>query len=185
MQHIIAQADSEDAARTVTASKEARCNGKRLENGTAILICTHAAPLIAIGRTLTGKMPADICEEDFKTYTCGISKFQRRKAALENDRAFAQGEALQPVAQGSWRDGRGVAGGWGCVTNSDCTHLEGGEERGWLVPRFSYALSMGSDASQEFYGCGNILDGISADTSIRHFNGDEAFESAAGTSSKL
>ncbi len=40
-------------------------------------------------------------------------------------------EAGMDVPKGDWRAGKGVAGGWHCVINSDCEHLEGGEERGW------------------------------------------------------
>ena len=58
LSHIISNADIEDAL-----SSEGR------ENETSILICTHAAAMIAIGRTLTGCMPDDACMEDFKTYT--------------------------------------------------------------------------------------------------------------------
>src|SRR5215469_14927494 len=35
-----------------------------------VLLSTHAAPMIAIGRTLTGIMPEDPSEEDFKCFTC-------------------------------------------------------------------------------------------------------------------
>ena len=34
------------------------------------------------------------------------------------------------VPKTNWK-GNGVAGGWDCVVNSNCDHLEGGEERGW------------------------------------------------------
>ena len=114
-----------------------------VESDTAILICTHAASLIAIGRTLTGHMPADAYDLDFKTFTCGISKFQRRKVTPAGDQKNAHREADVAVAQNEWRDGRGVAGGWNCVMNSDCTHLDGGEERGWLVPTISASLMIG------------------------------------------
>lgn len=39
-------------------------------------------------------------------------------------------EAGMNVPKTNWRAG-GVAGGWDCLLNSDCNHLEGGEERGW------------------------------------------------------
>ncbi|PTU22888.1 hypothetical protein P175DRAFT_0521980, partial [Aspergillus ochraceoroseus IBT 24754] len=39
----------------------------------AILICSHAAPLIAMGRVLTGDMPAESSEEDFRVFTAGLS----------------------------------------------------------------------------------------------------------------
>ena len=85
-------------------------------------------------------MPADAYDLDFKTFTCGISKFQRRKGAPLNDQKNAHSEIDGPVPQNEWRHGRGVAGGWDCVRNSDCTHLDGGEERGWLVFIISASL---------------------------------------------
>lgn len=92
----------------------------------AVLICTHAASLIAIGRVLTGQDPINPATEDFKTYTAGISKFVRRPFLQE-----------QPKGEGDpridWKAGRGVAGGWTCVINSDCSHLSNGPERGWCV----------------------------------------------------
>ena len=33
------------------------------------------------------------------------------------------------VPKTDWREG--VSGGWDCLVNSGCNHLEGGEERGW------------------------------------------------------
>jgi transcription factor C subunit 7 len=103
------------------------CDGEGVK---AIAVCTHAATLLAACRALTGRMPADVGEEDFRAYTCGLSVFRRRK----EDR----GEAVQmweglgsgiPAVQ--WRDGRGVAGGWDCVVDGDCNFLSSGEERGW------------------------------------------------------
>ncbi|KAI9795522.1 MAG: hypothetical protein M1833_006993 [Piccolia ochrophora] len=84
----------------------------------AVLLCTHAATLIAMGRVLTGHMPADLGEPDFKPFTCGLSKFVRRSRG---------NYAEEP---GEWK-GKGVAGGWDCVLNGDCHFLTGGEERGW------------------------------------------------------
>ena len=37
---------------------------------------------------------------------------------------------MNDVPETNWRAG-GVAGGWDCLLNGDCNHLEGGEERGW------------------------------------------------------
>ncbi|KAI1762509.1 phosphoglycerate mutase-like protein [Hypoxylon sp. FL1150] len=42
------------------------------EGHKAILICTHAAVVIALGRVLTGQM-----EYDFGAFTCGLSKYRR------------------------------------------------------------------------------------------------------------
>ncbi|KAF6218081.1 hypothetical protein HO133_006493 [Letharia lupina] len=118
--YIISNADIEDAA-----SSEGH------ENETSILICTHAASMIAIGRTLTGHMPDDVCVEDFKTYTCGISKFVRKNIPLDGGyEKLEKWEAGMEVPKTNWR-AEGVAGGWGCAVNSNCEHLEGGEEKGW------------------------------------------------------
>ena len=98
----------------------------------AVLICTHAASLIAIGRVLTGERPDDVGSEDFKPYTCGLSKFVRRKVPKGDEvqelRVWKQGMAIPKV---DWRGGKGVAGGWDCELNGDCSHLKDGAERGW------------------------------------------------------
>ncbi|KAI1213261.1 phosphoglycerate mutase-like protein [Annulohypoxylon truncatum] len=43
------------------------------EGHKAVILCTHAAVVIALGRVLTGQMG-----EDFGAFTCGLSKFKRR-----------------------------------------------------------------------------------------------------------
>lgn len=118
--------------------------GDSLGDGTAILICTHAASLIAVGRALTGRMPEDICEEDFKTYTCGISKFKRRVIPWSWQR-LKQVKAGEGIPKIDWEHRRGVAGGWDCVSNGDCSHLDGGEERGWWVIPSCLSHVLGSD----------------------------------------
>lgn len=100
---------------------------------TAILLVTHAATLIACGRILTGRMPDDVNEEDFRPFTCGISKFGRRTNPNGNFQA-AQVQPWEPgmaIPNVDWRGGKGVLGGWHCLVNGDCSHLDGGEERGW------------------------------------------------------
>ncbi|CAK7268645.1 C6 zinc cluster transcription factor-like protein [Sporothrix epigloea] len=46
----------------------------------AIVLCTHAASIIAMGRVLTGQLPEDVASKDFDTFTCGLSTFRRRHA---------------------------------------------------------------------------------------------------------
>ncbi len=89
-----------------------------------LLVSGHAAQIICTGRVLTGNMPEDPDEEDFKCYTCGISKFVRR---TQNP----QPKGTTAGEDGDWRTNGGVAGGWDCVVNSNCDHLSQGEERGW------------------------------------------------------
>jgi transcription factor C subunit 7 len=74
-----------------------------------VLICTHAATMIAIGRVLTGKIPDDPDEDDFQCYTASLSKFLRR----------------------SRRSDSSVVGNWDCALNSETGYLSGGAERGW------------------------------------------------------
>lgn len=111
------------------------------EEKKAILLCTHAASMIAVGRALTGIMPEDVCEDDFKTHTCGISKFVRR-SPLSDTTKPQKWEQGMGIPFTDWRNGRGVAGGWDCVLSSECGHLDGGEERHWYGFRifFCYCL---------------------------------------------
>ncbi|KAH7130391.1 phosphoglycerate mutase family protein [Dendryphion nanum] len=74
-----------------------------------LLICSHAATMIAAGRALTGKMPEDTDEDDFQCYTASLSRFERRKNA----------------------GAKNVVGVWDCVLNSETSFLSGGPERGW------------------------------------------------------
>ena len=75
-------------------------------------------------------MPEDVGEEDFRCFTCGVSEYRRRgKGEAGKERpTWKVGDEVPDVG---WREGRGVGGGWECVRNSDCSFLDGGEERGW------------------------------------------------------
>ena len=119
LQYIISKEDEDD-----------RFNGSTEDR--AILVCTHAASLIAMGRVLTGHMPEDLTEEDFTTYTAGISKFSRRNLPdRERPVSVKKWEKGMDIPKVGWKNGKGVGGGWDCVINSDCSHLSGGKERGW------------------------------------------------------
>ncbi|CAG8096729.1 unnamed protein product [Penicillium olsonii] len=132
LEGIIADVDAEIRAIEETQPSEQRTSK-------SILISAHAAPLIAMGRVLTGRMPDDSSEEDFNVSTAGLSTFKRRGVAGgESDQT---GSSEAPLAEGTtlvrssgsvpqWRR-RGVGGGWDCVGNGDCSFLSGGAERGW------------------------------------------------------
>ncbi|KAK2594129.1 C6 zinc cluster transcription factor-like protein [Conoideocrella luteorostrata] len=105
----------------------------------AIVLCSHAAVIILIGRILTGDSPATVDVDDFHAYTCGLSVYGRG----HTDGGNINGSATRNMAD--TRDGRGpilfkldaiknLIGGWDCHMNSDCSFLSGGPERGW---RFS------------------------------------------------
>jgi len=101
------------------------------EGAKAIIICSHAATILAIGRALTGYLPKDIEEQDFRPFTCSLSKFVRKsKVPVETKVDLWEGHG-KPAPKIDWRGGRGVAGGWTCEVNGDCSFLSGGEERGW------------------------------------------------------
>jgi len=115
----------------------------------ALLICTHAASMICVGRVLTGRMPEDVNEEDFRCGTCALSQFVRRKREGKELGGEVEGEvevdvwdksAPERIPKVHWEDGRGVKGGWDCVINGDCSFLSGGEERTWYVSRISLSL---------------------------------------------
>lgn len=97
----------------------------------AICLCTHAATLIAIGRVLTGRMPDDVGEEDFRPFTCGVSTFVRRKGEEKEVDVGRWAGPEKEIPRVDWRKGKGVGGGWQCTVGGDCSFLSGGEERGW------------------------------------------------------
>lgn len=70
-----------------------------------LLICTHAATMICIGRVLTGNMPDDPDEDDFQCYTASLSTYKRKADA--------------------------ILGVWDCTGNAETGFLSGGPERGW------------------------------------------------------
>ena len=101
-------------------------------NVKAIIICTHAAGMIALGRALTGRMPEDPNEEDFRCGTCALSRFDRREGAEAASPVKAWDESRpNDIPAVDWRSGKGVQVGWECTTNGDCSFLKGGEERTW------------------------------------------------------
>ncbi|EDN05668.1 predicted protein [Histoplasma mississippiense (nom. inval.)] len=130
LEAIIAQVDAELEAyeRDIPAEEK---------QSRAILVCTHAAPLIAMGRALTGNMPEDTCVEDFRPFTASLSTFVRRSGSGGESRPENLGWEGSDTGMISgtklrrWQDGVGVGGGWDCVANGECGFLSGGEERGW------------------------------------------------------
>jgi len=130
LEGVIADVDAEISALEADLPSEQRSRK-------SILICSHAAPLIAMGRALTGLMPEDSSVEDFYVFTAGLSTFRRRGTGETR----SQGSAQSILAEGTklvraesvpdWKRGRGVGGGWDCVSNGDCSFLSSGAERGW------------------------------------------------------
>lgn len=119
------------------------------------MICTHAAAMIAMGRVLTGKMPEDPNEEDFRCGTCALSTFRRKDSSSKNEEvATWTPEMINAIPEVAWR-GHGVQGGWECSSNGDCSFLKNGEERTW---RFS-----GDESFMDFPALDSTLEPITMD----------------------
>ncbi|KAB8437352.1 hypothetical protein FH972_025032 [Carpinus fangiana] len=98
----------------------------------ALLICSHAASMICIGRVLTGQMPQDPNTHDFKCGTCALSTFVRRTGQRTVDTVDDWDIKFpEKIPFLDWRNGHGVAGGWDCISNGDCSFLPNGSEREW------------------------------------------------------
>ncbi|KAK8126740.1 uncharacterized protein PG998_002499 [Apiospora kogelbergensis] len=125
------------------------------EGARAIVLNTHAAVMIALGRVLTGRMPTSVDEEDFKAFTCGLSIYRRRPSRTPTGVPQAPPSGNFPVSTQSanrnaaWADGSGVCGGWDCQANSDCSFLRGGEERGWRFSGDEDFVSLGSGTLED------------------------------------
>ncbi|KAK5664024.1 hypothetical protein OQA88_238 [Cercophora sp. LCS_1] len=176
----------------------------------AVLLCSHAAPIIALGRALTGNMPEDISTEDFKAFTCGLSMYRRRGTERGHaspppkrsvDATEIGGEAgtaeVGPTSASparnadpqircpNWRGGRGVSGGWDCVLNSDCSHLSAGEERGW---RFSGDESFKTPTEKSILDSGElgvVVEGTGKNGSKEPEGSDSAASKTAVGGSRL
>jgi transcription factor C subunit 7 len=98
----------------------------------SILICTHAAAMIAMGRVLTGHMPEDVDVDDFHCYTASLSQYNRKSNQMASPTEVGtwDPEREDAIPDLDWR-GNGVQGGWDSILNGDCSFLKGGEERGW------------------------------------------------------
>ncbi|KAH8175824.1 histidine phosphatase superfamily (branch 1) domain-containing protein [Sarocladium implicatum] len=93
----------------------AHCDAEGVKS---IVICSHAAAIIAMGRVLTGMIPTNPEDDDFHAFTCGLSIYRR-----------SPGDAS--TADNTQASGSAAIGGWTCEANSDCSFLTHGEERGW------------------------------------------------------
>ncbi|KFA55484.1 hypothetical protein S40293_02056 [Stachybotrys chartarum IBT 40293] len=95
----------------------ARCDA---EDRRSVVLCTHAAVVIVIGRILTGRVPDSPDVQDFRAFTCGLSVYSRTPTNIDETTVpDANNQSLATIGQ------------WDCELNSDCSFLACGEERGW------------------------------------------------------
>ncbi|CAM1505539.1 Fc.00g111760.m01.CDS01 [Cosmosporella sp. VM-42] len=109
----------EELYERVRAAVQAIINRCDAEGRRAVVLCTHAAVVITLGRVLTGCIPESVETDDFGAFTCGLSLYRR------------QGLQGTSNPSGSPTSEAAVVGGWECELNSDCSFLSSGEERGW------------------------------------------------------
>ncbi|UKZ54912.1 hypothetical protein TrVGV298_008726 [Trichoderma virens] len=101
-----------------------RCDA---EDRRAVVLCTHAAVVIMLGRILTGDFPETVDADDFRAFTCGLSVYRRR---LNNRDEGLREKGDLPDKEPN-PSAAAAVGGWSCEANSDCRFLINGEERGW------------------------------------------------------
>ncbi|KAL7937657.1 histidine phosphatase superfamily [Trichoderma chlorosporum] len=118
-----------------------RCDA---EDRRAVVLCTHAAVVIMLGRILTGDFPEAVEVDDFRAFTCGLSVYRRR---LNHPDEGLRGKGDLPDRE---PNSSAVVGGWSCEANSDCSFLTDGEERGWKFV-----------GDEEFPDTGSMSQGIS------------------------
>lgn len=53
------------------------------EGHRSVVLCSHAAVVIVLGRVLTGEVPASPDVDDFQAYTCGLSLYQRQQGSQQ------------------------------------------------------------------------------------------------------
>ncbi|KAF3926858.1 hypothetical protein ABW20_dc0103589 [Dactylellina cionopaga] len=101
----------------------------------AIVLVSHAATVIAVGRALVGDEGMDV-----GAGTCSLSTYKRKGSNYVPEWVDVDGKEVQstgtldlnktPIPILPWR-GIGVMGGWTQEVNGDCSFLTGGEERNW------------------------------------------------------
>ncbi|KAF4335103.1 transcription factor tau 55 kDa subunit [Fusarium beomiforme] len=66
-----------------------RCDA---EGHRAVILCTHAAVVITLGRVLTGRVPKAVEAEDFHAFTCGLSTYRRRGTGAKRTPTLGPGK---------------------------------------------------------------------------------------------
>ncbi|OBR14113.1 Phosphoglycerate mutase [Colletotrichum higginsianum IMI 349063] len=95
----IAQLHDRVAAGVQAIIEQCDAEGKR-----AVVLCSHAASIIALGRVLTGVMPETIDAEDFRAFTCGLSMYRRKAPSSSGTQTSATpGRIRIPTSSSGYR----------------------------------------------------------------------------------
>lgn len=144
----------QDLYRRVGVAMQAIIDRCDADGTRAVVLCTHAAVVIALGRVLTGRIPDGVDEEDFQAFTCGLSVFRRRGTTATSTGAdlginLQSSSESEPSDESEPRISENQpARAWQCELDSDCSFLSAGAERGW---RFS--------GDESFPGTGSMSQG--------------------------
>ncbi|RBR19066.1 uncharacterized protein FIESC28_05737 [Fusarium coffeatum] len=92
----------EDLYGRVAAAVQAIIERCDAEGKRAVVLCTHAAVVIALGRVLTGRIPEAVEEEDFHAFTCGLSTYRRHQRGTGTDTGTGTGTGTQMPSFGKF-----------------------------------------------------------------------------------
>ncbi|KAK6438854.1 C6 zinc cluster transcription factor-like protein [Oleoguttula sp. CCFEE 5521] len=98
----------------------------------SVVLCTHAASLVAFSRVLAGNVPSDPSTQDFIAYTACVTRFERQDAVPV--KVLPKPVASSRKLQSDWLNEHARGGRWRCVLNGYSGYLSSGRQRGW---RFS------------------------------------------------
>lgn len=95
----------------------------------SVLLCTHAASLVAFSRVLAGNIPEDPANTDFIAYTSCVTRFERHNPVpVHVLKAPSTGEVAR---NGVRKTDKALGGEWNCVVNGYGGFLHHGRQRGW------------------------------------------------------
>lgn len=95
----------------------------------SVLLCTHAASLVALSRVLAGSIPEDPATVDFIAYTSCITRFERHDPVPVQ--TLRTSNTPGPNLTRDWVVDGSLGGSWTCVVNGYGGFLKSGRQRGW------------------------------------------------------
>ncbi|KAJ3569396.1 hypothetical protein NPX13_g6100 [Xylaria arbuscula] len=96
-----------------------------------------------------GSVPDDTTVEDFRAFTCGLSKYRRQTTDQISQLSLGSREPVSPDDKKPYQGtGFELSTRWVCEANSDCSFLGGGEERGWRFSGDESFIELGQEGLQ-------------------------------------
>ncbi|EXJ79627.1 hypothetical protein A1O3_07906 [Capronia epimyces CBS 606.96] len=122
------------------------------EGHSAILLCSHAAVVVAIGHVLLGRVHQDVTTKAIGAFTCGVSTYTRNLDAPNVIKTLSKADNEH-------------LGLWSLTVNCDCSFLTNGAERGWRfsgLSRFTRKPLELGDEVDDGTGLGVVVNASSA-----------------------